>query len=847
MLVRPSAEQPPGGQPLETLSSRSVDAAAVPQAGGSPLSPALRTQFEPRLGYGLHNVRVHTGHDAARLAGLAGARAYTTGPHVVFAPGEYRPSTTDGLRLLAHELAHVVQQGAGGSSRPPGGDPAVQLTPVPDGSSAQLQRCLPTICPPVTLPLDGSGFNWEAAEICLQNQYPYGGVVGSNKSWTTLQAIPGTPEGRDLQCFKQHLAAKSGMFLAQPDIIDFTRAEIYDVTTPKQAGKHWVRLWADTGEATALSAIPDCSGASRLWTPGKWQPAPCYALGGDLYMRAWNQGGLLLYQILRDLTKEALTAMALAAIYAAAKKQGGGKLGTAIATRNPYVGTALAACAVAIVLTTDAEVAFAADGDPVTSMLNALKANGLEVPPEIRNAIMSDPQLRAQIEAAFDKSGKPSDRAKRASNELMKLIAANKDKFSREDLEALASAMQTVAGDVPGSPATVESLRKQIDAIRSGRGRDPGATQDGGHGEASGSRGRGTAGRDAPSELDQDTARESASDRPAPLRQDTLERLAAAPERVRRLFEELTVKDPNGTGLPTRDEDVDRFLAMVPPTLDQETLDALLTRERDAKATTTKEALDRLEQALADRRQDARYPGLKPETDKKMLAAPELVQRIFEEFTKPGDGQGPRLTDAAVERFLKIMSAGLTPARYEAIAKSLQPIRPDESVETWLRDLEKRVAAADRASKQGGGGSKRTNKKDKDKRRETGTSEERAAKRDPKAGESAREILSTIAWRTDPKTIEPGKYRVRWTRAAEKATSDAVWFHRGSAELVCAAFLKVRIEQLTAERVFLTVLEATAAYDEFGDQIYTGAELVGMTLSVRPLSGLDQPAGKATP
>jgi len=56
------------------------------------------------------DVRIHTGHHAAAAADTLKARAFTVGQDIVFADGEFAPETTEGRRLLAHELAHVVQQ-----------------------------------------------------------------------------------------------------------------------------------------------------------------------------------------------------------------------------------------------------------------------------------------------------------------------------------------------------------------------------------------------------------------------------------------------------------------------------------------------------------------------------------------------------------------------------------------------------------------------------------------------------------------------------------------------------------------------------------------------------------------
>lgn len=61
-------------------------------------------------------VRIHTGVRAAEAAQSVGASAFTVGSSIVFAAGQYRPETHWGLRLLAHELTHVVQQSSNGAS-----------------------------------------------------------------------------------------------------------------------------------------------------------------------------------------------------------------------------------------------------------------------------------------------------------------------------------------------------------------------------------------------------------------------------------------------------------------------------------------------------------------------------------------------------------------------------------------------------------------------------------------------------------------------------------------------------------------------------------------------------------
>ncbi len=78
---------------------------------GRPLDAGTRAFMEPRFGHDFSNVRVHTDARAAESARAVNALAYTVGRDVVFGRGQYMPGTMEGMRLMAHELTHVVQQG----------------------------------------------------------------------------------------------------------------------------------------------------------------------------------------------------------------------------------------------------------------------------------------------------------------------------------------------------------------------------------------------------------------------------------------------------------------------------------------------------------------------------------------------------------------------------------------------------------------------------------------------------------------------------------------------------------------------------------------------------------------
>jgi hypothetical protein len=77
---------------------------------GRPLDAPARSFMEPRFGRDFGGVRVHTDPSAAESARAVDAHAYTVGQHIVFDSGKFDPHSGPGRNLLAHELAHTVQQ-----------------------------------------------------------------------------------------------------------------------------------------------------------------------------------------------------------------------------------------------------------------------------------------------------------------------------------------------------------------------------------------------------------------------------------------------------------------------------------------------------------------------------------------------------------------------------------------------------------------------------------------------------------------------------------------------------------------------------------------------------------------
>jgi hypothetical protein len=110
---------------LQRRSTGQAKASTVPpivhdvlRSPGQPLDANTRDFMEPRFGHYFSQVRVHTDSQAAESARAVGALAYTVGQHVVFETGQFRPDSLEGQKLLAHELAHTVQQEHLSAGRP---------------------------------------------------------------------------------------------------------------------------------------------------------------------------------------------------------------------------------------------------------------------------------------------------------------------------------------------------------------------------------------------------------------------------------------------------------------------------------------------------------------------------------------------------------------------------------------------------------------------------------------------------------------------------------------------------------------------------------------------------------
>jgi hypothetical protein len=132
----PAIADPSFGNPGETADVQSIlrlqhavgnqATARILQSGGLPLPRDAQAFFERRFGRDFSQVRIHTDGEAANSAQAINARAYTIGKHVFFGTSEYVPELETGRKVIAHELAHVIQQSTNSGQGAAPGSPAME-------------------------------------------------------------------------------------------------------------------------------------------------------------------------------------------------------------------------------------------------------------------------------------------------------------------------------------------------------------------------------------------------------------------------------------------------------------------------------------------------------------------------------------------------------------------------------------------------------------------------------------------------------------------------------------------------------------------------------------------------
>ncbi len=211
----------------------------VTTRAGVSLPPVARAILERHLGSRFHDVRIHTGDEAAALSRSLTARAFTVGKHVVLGEGEYAPATDRGLRLLAHELTHVVQQGPGAS--------------VPDGLDVVPPTHTSERAPAVAAQTLGSARPSIAAAGAATPGPADGALVGHVGTGTVpAGAIQRLPSGPVAQ-FDVDNEFTTRALIDYLDALD-ARGTIEDHSDSDDKSRAIVKLWVEGGSPFVVSA-----------------------------------------------------------------------------------------------------------------------------------------------------------------------------------------------------------------------------------------------------------------------------------------------------------------------------------------------------------------------------------------------------------------------------------------------------------------------------------------------------------------------------------------------------------------------------------------------------------------
>lgn len=256
----------------------------VLQNPGQRLEPSAQQWMEQRFGHNFGRVRVHDDAQAHRAAQVVNARAYTVGADVVFADGQYAPGTQEGRKLLAHELTHVLQQ-----THAPAQTPHLQRAPwgtCPPGRRLDARNRFVNL--PAELFAVGYYYSQFPNHCILTNEMLAAGEVPQCKEpertmvaklmrhfhrdkrpqrRRSVQSPDNVTERAEGMGTALEGAVETVQTLLQPDILDVTSQQVYDVTTDRQANLKRRKI-----ERVYIPRLNMVTG--RHWVAGHTLPAP---------------------------------------------------------------------------------------------------------------------------------------------------------------------------------------------------------------------------------------------------------------------------------------------------------------------------------------------------------------------------------------------------------------------------------------------------------------------------------------------------------------------------------------------------------------------------------------------
>lgn len=570
-------------------------------SSGSPLDDDVRAQFEPALGHDFGRVRIHADSRAAESARAVGALAYTVGRDVVFGAGLYEPATDTGRRLLAHELAHVVQQSqaapsaklqvgrvdssAEAEAAKVGASSPVQLARL---TSTTLQR-MPNASCMALLNTPGSSSAGLGTAVHAALAADFASRVGP----TVPVAIPGgsaaplRTEGRpwdDTIIDPQVIGGLAGTGFTD---IAHKRGKNMEIAEIKPATWPWyvfaeeqLARYIDNGNADDNATLRATLGINKFvaMPPSRYRPKTL-TVGGKRIKVVFCSPGIILYKPIEKSTKKSRKKKRQRQKATRSMKKAGGRVkqlakrGAGAAVQRALVYAEVAAAAV-LLISGKAEASFDGEGaSPLEALYTVMASSGAEVPPELREMIEQDEELKELMVEAMQ-SGDPSEVQEKINERIMEIMQENPDEFTSEDLKILMRAAEASSGAATEPPENAEELRAAIEAARAGK-TGPGKKGEGGT---------------------QAGPKEGAPQEKHPgLSAEAQQQLAQAPDQVRRFFDAMI----SDKGLPLTDEFVRRFLETVPPGLTEDQASKLIEMLQPYQGESLEEAMERLRSAVA--------------------------------------------------------------------------------------------------------------------------------------------------------------------------------------------------------------------------------------------------------
>jgi hypothetical protein len=300
----------------------------VLRSPGQPLDPATRAYMEPRFGYDFSRVRVHTDAKAAESARAVNARAYTVGNDIIFREHQYAPAADRGQKLLAHELAHVIQQR--GHHRIPSkirierpdsemeAEAGTIASEINSGKHMAVRHSLPEralsrlTCEELLSTKNDIRVNGCQTHAAIADDFKT--AVGDSKAFP-VKMIPGaswakarTECGDEKTCTEAQSSPYSG-FPGYPDIAYLTPDKNVELAEIKYAhpecwveGISQVENYVRVGNSIANYRWRNSQGIGKLQVmpEGRFTPTSPVYVGSEPVSVSWCRDGLIMYKAVRD-------------------------------------------------------------------------------------------------------------------------------------------------------------------------------------------------------------------------------------------------------------------------------------------------------------------------------------------------------------------------------------------------------------------------------------------------------------------------------------------------------------------------------------------------------------------